>query len=59
MQTRSKVVASFQEAVADIPDGSSILIGGFGPGTPHNLIKALYEQGAEGPHAYPQLGRRG
>ena len=24
---------------------SSIMLGGFGPGTPHNLIKALYEQG--------------
>jgi 3-oxoacid CoA-transferase A subunit len=44
MQTRNKVVGSFQEAVADIADGSSILIGGFGPGTPHNLIKALYEK---------------
>lgn len=46
-QTRNKVVASFAEAVADIQDGASILIGGFGPGTPHNLIKALYEQGAK------------
>jgi 3-oxoacid CoA-transferase A subunit len=44
MQKRNKVVASFAEAVADIADGSSILIGGFGPGTPHNLIKALYEK---------------
>ncbi|HEU0074863.1 MAG TPA: CoA transferase subunit A [Dehalococcoidia bacterium] len=44
MQSRNKVVASFAEAVADIVDGSSIMIGGFGPGTPHNLIKALYEK---------------
>jgi 3-oxoadipate CoA-transferase, alpha subunit len=44
MQKRNKVVDSFTEAVADIADGSSILIGGFGPGTPHNLIKALYER---------------
>jgi 3-oxoacid CoA-transferase A subunit len=38
---------SFARAVKDIPDGSSIMLGGFGPGTPHNLIKALYEQGAK------------
>ena len=46
MQKRKKVVGSMAEAVADIPDGSSIMFGGFGPGTPHNLVKALYEQGA-------------
>ena len=46
MQKRNKVVGSMAEAVADIPDGSSIMFGGFGPGTPHNLVKALYEQGA-------------
>jgi 3-oxoacid CoA-transferase A subunit len=46
----NKQFATFAEAVKDIPDGSSILIGGFGPGTPHNLIKALYEQGAKGLH---------
>jgi 3-oxoadipate CoA-transferase alpha subunit len=44
---QQKVFASFAEAVADIPDGASIMIGGFGPGTPHNLIKALHEQGAK------------
>ena len=43
----SKVVTSFEEAVADVADGSSILVAGFGePGSPHNLIAALYEQGA-------------
>jgi 3-oxoacid CoA-transferase A subunit len=42
----NKVVASFDEAVADIPDGATILLGGFGPGTPWNLIAALYRQGA-------------
>jgi 3-oxoadipate CoA-transferase alpha subunit len=47
MQTRNKTVATFAEAVADIKDGSSILIGGFGPGTPHNLVNALFEQGAK------------
>jgi 3-oxoacid CoA-transferase A subunit len=32
-------------AVADIPDGASLLIPGFGPGTPWNLLRALYKQG--------------
>jgi 3-oxoacid CoA-transferase A subunit len=42
-----KIIGSFAEAVADIPDGSSIAFGGFaGPGTPYNLTKALLEQGA-------------
>ncbi len=33
-------------AVADIPDGASIMIPGFGPGTPWNLLRALWDQGA-------------
>jgi len=41
-----KVFASFDEAVRDIPDGASIFLAGFGPGTPHNLIAALHRQGA-------------
>ena len=45
---QSKVVATFAEALRDVPDGASILLGGFGPGTPHNLINALYLQGARG-----------
>ena len=45
---RSKTFGSFAEAVADIPDGSVIGIGGFAaPGTPYNLLKALREQGAK------------
>jgi 3-oxoacid CoA-transferase A subunit len=44
---KNKRFESFAEAVGDIPDGSSILIGGFGPGTPHNLTRAIYEQGAK------------
>ena len=48
MAQKSKQVASFREAVADIPDGSTIAFGGFAmPGTPFNLIKALLEQGAK------------
>jgi 3-oxoadipate CoA-transferase alpha subunit len=44
-----KVLGSFKEAVADVHDGSVILIGGFGPsnGTPSFLIRALVEQGAK------------
>ena len=42
-----KVVASCAQAVADIPSGASIAVGGFGlNGVPHNLIAALLEQGA-------------
>ena len=42
-----KVVASCAEAVADIRNGASIAVGGFGlNGIPHNLISALLEQGA-------------
>ncbi len=42
-----KVYASCAEAVADIPSGTSIAVGGFGlNGIPHNLIEALFEQGA-------------
>lgn len=41
-----KRCATFLEAVRDIPDGATIMVGGFGPGTPWNLIAALYEQGA-------------
>ncbi|GGM15292.1 CoA transferase subunit A [Promicromonospora citrea] len=41
-----KVVASAAEAVADIPDGASLAVGGFGLcGNPIALIEALLEQG--------------
>lgn len=43
-----KVYATLDAAVADIPDGSRIMLGGFGPGTPLNLIAALFRQGATG-----------
>ena len=42
-----KVYANFADAVGDIPDGASILIAGFGPGTPWNLLRALYQHGAK------------
>ncbi|NUR60099.1 MAG: CoA transferase subunit A [Catenulispora sp.] len=42
-----KVVGSAEEAVADIGDGASLAVGGFGlSGVPDTLIQALYRQGA-------------
>ncbi|MFF8969105.1 CoA transferase subunit A [Streptomyces sp. NPDC014995] len=44
-----KVRASAAEAVADIPDGASLAVGGFGlSGIPDVLVRALHEQGATG-----------
>ncbi|MFN2518889.1 MAG: CoA transferase subunit A [Jatrophihabitantaceae bacterium] len=44
-----KTYDSVTVAVADIPDGASLAVGGFGlGGIPHNLIGALLEQGASG-----------
>ncbi|GGY33343.1 CoA transferase subunit A [Streptomyces djakartensis] len=44
-----KVWASADEAVADIPDGASLAVGGFGlSGIPDVLIQALHAQGATG-----------
>lgn len=43
----NKSVRTAQEAVADIPDGASIAVAGFGlSGNPIQLIEALLEQGA-------------
>jgi 3-oxoadipate CoA-transferase alpha subunit len=43
----SKIVANTAEAVRDIPDGATVMIGGFGTaGQPVELIDALLEQGA-------------
>ncbi|AOR30778.1 succinyl-CoA--3-ketoacid-CoA transferase [Streptomyces fodineus] len=40
-----KVVATALEAVADVPDGASLAVGGFGlSGVPDVLIQALYER---------------
>src|SRR3954447_23424215 len=44
-----KVVSTTREAVADIPDGATLAVGGFGLcGVPFRLIDALLEQGASG-----------
>ena len=45
---KNKVFQTFDEAVADIPDGSTIMFPGFGGvGAPQNLIAALHRQGAK------------
>lgn len=42
-----KTVSTLAEALADVPDGATVLIGGFGgAGQPAALIEALIEQGA-------------
>jgi 3-oxoacid CoA-transferase A subunit len=43
----NKIFQTFAEAVSDIPDGSSVLLPGFGAGSPGNLVEALYHQGAK------------
>ncbi len=41
--------SSVGEAVAGIPDGASLAVGGFGlSGVPEVIVRALYEQGATG-----------
>jgi 3-oxoacid CoA-transferase A subunit len=43
-----KVFNSFREAIADIPDGATIMLGGWAyAGTPQNLILALREHRAK------------
>jgi len=47
----NKVVGSSAEAVADIADGSTVMLGGFGLcGIPENLIGALVARGVKGLH---------
>ena len=44
-----KICPNFDQAVADIPNGATIMFGGFGGvGAPQNLMAALLSQGAEG-----------
>ncbi|MFF9402190.1 CoA transferase subunit A [Streptomyces sp. NPDC014744] len=44
-----KVVATAVEATADVPDGASLAVGGFGlSGVPNVLIQALHERGVSG-----------
>jgi 3-oxoacid CoA-transferase subunit A len=47
----NKVIATSDVAVADIPDGATVMIGGFGLcGIPENLIAALVRKGVKGLH---------
>ena len=47
----NKVVASADAAVADITDGATVMVGGFGLcGNPENLIAALVRKGVRGVH---------
>jgi len=42
----NKVLASAAAAVADIPDGATLMVGGFGLcGNPENLLQALHQRG--------------
>ncbi|MFL5347950.1 MAG: CoA transferase subunit A [Hyalangium sp.] len=44
----NKIYASAAEAVADIPDGATLMSGGFGLcGNPENLIEALHQKGVK------------
>lgn len=43
-----KIFASVDEAVQDIPDGSKLLVGGFGLcGVPENLLNAVSKRGTK------------
>ena len=46
MPPRPERHGSAAAAVADIPDGASILVAGFHAGVPWNLMRALHGQGA-------------
>jgi 3-oxoacid CoA-transferase subunit A len=42
----NKIVPSVEDAIANVADGASIMMGGFGAcGTPENLVRALLEKG--------------
>ena len=47
----NKLVPTPDEAIADIPDGATLMLGGFGLcGIPENLIAALVKRGTKGLH---------
>lgn len=45
----NKLMPTAQAAIADIPDGATLMVGGFGLcGNPENLIAALHQRGTRG-----------
>ena len=47
----NKVIADARQAIADVPDGATVMVGGFGLcGIPENLIRALVRKGVTGLH---------
>src|SRR4051795_7081229 len=45
----NKVFSSAEAAVADIPEGATVMVGGFGlSGNPENMIRALHRRGTKG-----------
>ena len=45
---KSKILSTFDEAIADIPDGATIMFPGFGGvGAPQNLIAAIHRKGVK------------
>jgi 3-oxoacid CoA-transferase subunit A len=53
----NKVIATSDAAVADIPDGATVMFGGFGLcGIPENLIAALVRKGVKGLHTINNMG---
>lgn len=45
---KNKTYATFEDSVADIPDGATVMVPGFGGvGIPRNLLEALSRQGAK------------
>ena len=45
---KSKILTTFDEAIADIPDGATIMFPGFGGvGAPQNLIAAIHRKGVK------------
>ena len=51
----NKVVANADEAIHDIRDGDTLMLGGFGLcGIPENLIRALVKKGVKRPAHHQQ-----
>ena len=44
---RPTIYSNMADVVADVPDGITLLVPGFAVGQPHNLLRALYYQGAK------------